>query len=190
MLRRPQRTEARLRAGGEDGAYLCGSLEGGGELNQWPRAQPSGSRLGLKREHGAYRCRVQPQHGESATQRHGACGAAMHAACARPRCCLSALPPQGDGGGGSCPARSEAEATSWLLGKRGRAGACRRQPLGAEARGRGVPFSPAPGDNSLRSVLNSQHQQQLSDLLTAAASGGGGLPCSNRSNRTKGRKIS
>ena len=41
MLRRPQRTEDRLRAGGEDGAYLCGSLEGGGELNQWPRAQPA-----------------------------------------------------------------------------------------------------------------------------------------------------
>ncbi len=46
MLRRPQRTEARLRAGGENGAYLCGSLEGGGELKQWPRAQPSGSRCG------------------------------------------------------------------------------------------------------------------------------------------------
>ncbi len=57
MLRRPQRTEDRLRAGGEDGAYLCGALEGWGELNQWPRAQPSGSRLGLKREHGAYRGR-------------------------------------------------------------------------------------------------------------------------------------
>ncbi len=56
MLRRPQRTEA-ASAGGEDGAYLCGSLEGWGELNQWPRAQPSGSRLGLKRESGAYRCR-------------------------------------------------------------------------------------------------------------------------------------
>ncbi len=36
MLRRPQRTEARLRAGGEDGAYLCGSLEGGGEQNNCP----------------------------------------------------------------------------------------------------------------------------------------------------------
>ncbi len=56
-MRRPQRTEDRLRAGGEDGAYLCGALEGWGELNQWPRAQPSGSRLRLKREHGAYRCR-------------------------------------------------------------------------------------------------------------------------------------
>ncbi len=39
MLRRPQRTEDRLRAGGEDGAYRCGSLEGGGELKQLPRAQ-------------------------------------------------------------------------------------------------------------------------------------------------------
>ncbi len=46
MLRRPQRTEDRLRAGGEDGAYLCGSLEGWGELKQVPRAQPSGSRFG------------------------------------------------------------------------------------------------------------------------------------------------
>ncbi len=54
MMRRPQRTKDRLRAGGEDGAYLCGSLEGLGELNQWPRAQPSGSRSRLKREHGAY----------------------------------------------------------------------------------------------------------------------------------------
>ncbi len=65
-MRRPQRTEDRLRAGGEDGAYLCVSLEGWGELNQWPRAQPSGSRLGLKREHGAYSCRVLQQHGEKA----------------------------------------------------------------------------------------------------------------------------
>ncbi len=46
MLRRPQRTEDRLRAGGEDGAYLCGSLEGRGELNQWPRAQPAEAALG------------------------------------------------------------------------------------------------------------------------------------------------
>ncbi len=46
---------SRVAAGGEDGAYLCGALEGWGELNQWPRAQPSGSRLRLKREHGAYR---------------------------------------------------------------------------------------------------------------------------------------
>ncbi len=38
-------------------AYLCGSLEGWGELKQLPRAQPRGSRLGLKREHGAYRRR-------------------------------------------------------------------------------------------------------------------------------------
>ncbi len=57
MLRRPQRTEDRLRAGGEDGAYLCGSLEGWGERKQLPRAQPSFSRLRLKREHGAYRRR-------------------------------------------------------------------------------------------------------------------------------------
>ncbi len=49
---------SRAAAGGEDGAYLCGSLEGWGELKQWPRAQPSGSRSRLKREHGAYRCRV------------------------------------------------------------------------------------------------------------------------------------
>ncbi len=46
MLRRPQRTEDRLRAGGEDGAHLCGSLEGRGELNQWPRAQPAAAALG------------------------------------------------------------------------------------------------------------------------------------------------
>ncbi len=32
---------SRVAAGGEDGAYLCGALEGGGELNQWPRAQPA-----------------------------------------------------------------------------------------------------------------------------------------------------
>ncbi len=37
---------SRAAAVGEDGAYLCGSLEGWGELKQWPRAQPSGSRFG------------------------------------------------------------------------------------------------------------------------------------------------
>ncbi len=54
MLRLQPLHGSRAAAGGEDGAYLCGSLEGGGELKQLPRAQPSGSRLGLKREHGAY----------------------------------------------------------------------------------------------------------------------------------------
>ncbi len=66
MLRRPQPSGRRAAAGGEDGAYLCGSLEGWGELKQWPRAQPSGSRLRLKCEHGAYRCCVLPRHGERA----------------------------------------------------------------------------------------------------------------------------
>ncbi len=46
MMRRPQRTEDRLRAGGEDGAYLCGSLEGWGERKQWPGAQPVESACG------------------------------------------------------------------------------------------------------------------------------------------------
>ncbi len=46
MMHRPQRTEDRLRAGGEDGAYLCGSLKGWGELNQWPSAQPAEAALG------------------------------------------------------------------------------------------------------------------------------------------------
>ncbi len=46
MLRRPQRTEDRVRAEGEDGAYLCVSLEGWGELNKWPRAQPAEAALG------------------------------------------------------------------------------------------------------------------------------------------------
>ncbi len=46
MLRRPQRTEDRLRAGGEDGAYLCGSLEGGGELNKCPARSQAEAALG------------------------------------------------------------------------------------------------------------------------------------------------
>ncbi len=46
MMHRPQRTEDRLRAGGEDGAYLCGSLEGWGELKQLPRAQPAKAACG------------------------------------------------------------------------------------------------------------------------------------------------
>ena len=49
-----------------------------------PRAA-GGSRLRLEREHGAYRCRADAERRES-LQRHGACGAAMHAACARCRC--------------------------------------------------------------------------------------------------------
>ncbi len=86
-MRRPQRTEDRLRAGGEDGAYLCGSLEGWGEQTNGParsRRRPPAAEV---------RARGVPpplfsqlQHGESATQRHGACGVAMHAACARCMC--------------------------------------------------------------------------------------------------------
>ncbi len=37
---------SRAAAGGEDGAYLCGALEGWGELNQWLRAQPAEAALG------------------------------------------------------------------------------------------------------------------------------------------------
>ncbi len=96
MLRRPQRTEDRLRAGGEDGAYLCGSLEGGGELNQWPRAQPSGSRLGLKREHGAYRGRSLRSRSTARALRSGT-GRAAQQCTRRARgtgCGLAAVPPQ------------------------------------------------------------------------------------------------
>ncbi len=75
MLRRPQRTEAacglEARTARTLGLPLLRGL--GGELNQWPRAQPSGSRLGLKREHGAYRGSVRPSHGERTSQRHAAC---------------------------------------------------------------------------------------------------------------------
>ncbi len=56
MMRRPQRTKARLRARGEDGAYLCDSLEGWGEQNNCP-ARSRRKPLRLKREHGAYRGR-------------------------------------------------------------------------------------------------------------------------------------
>ncbi len=193
MMHRPQRTEDAQRLEARTartlGLHLLRGL--GGELNQWPRAQPSGSRLLLKREHGAYRCCVLPRHGERA--RCGT-GRAAQQCTRRARgtgcgCGLAALPPQGDGG--SCSARSEAESTRRLHVSRAALKHARvAQQLGAAARGRGVPFSPAPGDNSLRSVLNSQHQQLLSDLLTAAASSGGGLPCSNRSNRTKVGKVS
>ncbi len=88
MLRRPQRTEARLRAGGEDGAYLrAPPFEGVGGLAQTVALRAAKRKpLRLKREHGAYRRRVLPRHGERTSQRHGACGAALHAACARCRC--------------------------------------------------------------------------------------------------------
>ncbi len=46
MMRRPQPSGRRAAAGGEDGAYLCGSLEGWGELKQWPRAQPAEAACG------------------------------------------------------------------------------------------------------------------------------------------------
>ncbi len=52
MMRRPQRTEAacglEARTARTFAAPLVRGL--GGELKQWPRAQPSGSRLRLKRE--------------------------------------------------------------------------------------------------------------------------------------------
>ncbi len=87
MLRRPQRTEDRLRAGGEDGAYLCGSLEGGGEQNSCPARSQAAAAAAEARARGVpMPLFSQPQHSESATQRHGACGAAMHAACALYRC--------------------------------------------------------------------------------------------------------
>ncbi len=56
---RPQRTEDAQRLEARTGRTLgLPFLRGlGGELKQWPRAQRSGSRLGLKREHGAYRRR-------------------------------------------------------------------------------------------------------------------------------------
>ncbi len=81
MLRRPQRTKDRLRAGGEDGAYLCGSLEGWGEQNNCPERSQAEAAAAEARARGVPQPLFsQPPHGESATQRHGACGAAMHAA--------------------------------------------------------------------------------------------------------------
>ncbi len=55
MLRRPQRTEAVQRLEARTARTLgLPLLRGlGGELNQWPSAQPSGSRARLKCEHGA-----------------------------------------------------------------------------------------------------------------------------------------
>ncbi len=73
MLRRPQRTEAAQRLEARTARTLgLPLLRGlGGELNQWPRAQPSGSRLGLKREHGAYRCRCLRSHSTARELRSG-----------------------------------------------------------------------------------------------------------------------
>ncbi len=100
MMRRPQRTEDRLRAVGEDGAYLCGSLEGRGEQTNCPeRSRRKPPWAGARARGVPLLLSSQPQHSESATQRHGACGVAMHAACARHR-----LRPQ------RCPLRGMAEA--------------------------------------------------------------------------------
>ncbi len=100
MMRRPQRTEDRLRAGGEDGAYLCCSLEGWGELKQLPRAQPAEAAAAEARARGVPPpLSLQPPHSESATQRHAACGAALHGACARRRCRRTAA---------ACPGRVRA----------------------------------------------------------------------------------
>ncbi len=63
MMRRPQRTKDRLRAGGEDGAYLRAPLRAGVSSNKCP-ARSRRKPLWLKREHGAYRYRVLPSHGE------------------------------------------------------------------------------------------------------------------------------
>ncbi len=96
MLRRPQRTKDRLRAGGEDGAYLCGSLEGWSEQTNCPersRRKP----LRLKREHGAYRCCCLRSR---STARGFAAARRMRRSNARGTCCgLAAAPPQEDGGG-------------------------------------------------------------------------------------------
>ncbi len=51
------------------------------------------------------------------SQRHAACGAAMHGACARHRLRPGSGAPSGGWGGGICTARSEAEATRRLEGE-------------------------------------------------------------------------
>ncbi len=120
MLHRPQRTEAAQRLEARTVRTFAAPLRAGVSSNNCPARSRRKPPWAEARARGVPQLLFsQPQHSECATQRHGACGAAMHAACARPRCCLSALSPQGDGGGGSCPARSEAEAARRLLGKRG-----------------------------------------------------------------------
>ncbi len=81
MLRRPQRTEDAQRLKREDGAYLSGSLEGWGELKQWPRAQPAEAACGCSAStwHTAAAVFAAAARREGSL-RHGACGAAMHAA--------------------------------------------------------------------------------------------------------------
>ncbi len=55
MLRRPQRTEAVQRLEARTARTFAAPLRGGVSKPIAPRAA-GGSRLGLKREHGAYRC--------------------------------------------------------------------------------------------------------------------------------------
>ena len=85
MLRRPQRTEAAQLLEARTARTFAAPLRAGVSKTVAQRAAKR-KPLRLEREHGAYRRRVRPQHGEQTSQRHGACGVAMHAACARCRC--------------------------------------------------------------------------------------------------------
>ncbi len=73
-MRRPQPSGRRVAAGGEDGAYLCGALEGGGEQTNGPERSRRKPPWAEARARGVPPPLFsQPQHSESATQRHGAC---------------------------------------------------------------------------------------------------------------------
>ncbi len=87
MMRRPQRTEAACGLKARTARTFAAPLRAGVSSTNgparsrrkppWAEARARGVPLPLF---------SQPPHGESATQRHGACGAAMHAACALYRC--------------------------------------------------------------------------------------------------------
>ncbi len=95
MLRRPQRTEDRLRAGGEDGAYLCGSLEGWGEQKNCPARSRRKPPWAEARARGGPRpLSSQPQHGERACSGTGRAAQQCTRRARGTECDLAAAHPQ------------------------------------------------------------------------------------------------
>ncbi len=86
MMRRPQRTEAACGLEARTARTFAAPLRAGVSLNSGPaRSQAESASAGARARGVPRPLSSQPPHGESATQRHAACGEAMHAACARPQ---------------------------------------------------------------------------------------------------------
>ncbi len=87
MMRCPQRTEAAQRLEARTARTFAAPLRAGVSSNKCPaRSQAEAASAGVRARGVPLPLSLQPQHSESATQRHGACGVAMHAACASRRC--------------------------------------------------------------------------------------------------------